>query len=135
MGNVYIFVIAAALAVFSISIIFKISMDAIKEEPEKKNQVQTKFFIWLAISEIIPIILIVFGFINLESVPTIEALYVPGLIVIVLVGFAALFITLQRIVGVPSELKPFVKSFASTALATTISIPIIAIVAMMTMMP
>lgn len=110
-------------------------MDALKESPEDKEAVQNKFFIWLGVSEVIPLILIVFGFINLETASTIEELYVPGLIVIVLIGFAALFITLQRVVGVPKELKVFVKTFSSIALVTANSIPLVAIVAMLTMIP
>jgi F0F1-type ATP synthase membrane subunit c/vacuolar-type H+-ATPase subunit K len=78
MGNVYIFVAAAAIAVISISFIFKLSMDTIKEYPEEKYAVQTKFFIWLGVSEVIPLILIVFGFMNLDTVATIEDLYIPG---------------------------------------------------------
>ncbi|MDY0394680.1 hypothetical protein RWE15_09745 [Virgibacillus halophilus] len=64
-----------------------------------------------------------------------EELYMPGLLVIVLIGFAALFIVLQRIVGVPKDMKAFAKNFSNIAMATTMSIPIIAIIAMYTMIP
>lgn len=131
----YVFVLAAAIAVFVNVINYKVSMDAIKEIPENKEKVQGRFFLILALSEIIPIILIIYGFTNLETVSALQDLYVPGLLVLVLIGFSALFIILQRIVGVPKDIKAFAKSFSNVALATTMSIPIIAIIAMVTMIP
>lgn len=135
MGIAYIFVAAAAIAVISISFIFKLSMDTIKEYPEEKESVQNKFFIWLGVSEVIPLILIVFGFMNLDTVATIEDLYIPGLFVIVLMGFAALFIILQRAVGVPKEIKMFVNTFSYIALGMANAIPIIALVSLLLMIP
>lgn len=92
MLNAYVFVAAAALAVIPIIFFFKISMEKLKENPAERDKIQVNFFKWVAISETLPIVLIVFGFMNLTSASSIEQLYSPGLLVILLMGFAALFI-------------------------------------------
>lgn len=133
--NAYIFVLAAALAVFPILFVFKITLERIKENPQSREKAQTQFFIWVALSETIPIILIVFGFMNLAPATSITDLYIPGLIVIILMGFAALFIFLQRAVGVPEDSKEFVNTFAMVGFALVNAIPIIAIVSLFLMVP
>lgn len=131
----YLFVAAAALAVIPILFFFKISMEELKENPSEKNKIQANFFKWVAISEALPILLIVLGIMNLNSVSSIEELYSPGLIVVVLMVVAVLFIFLQKSIGVPQEVKVFVKTFAMIGLIITNAIPLVAIVFMVMMIP
>jgi F0F1-type ATP synthase membrane subunit c/vacuolar-type H+-ATPase subunit K len=131
----YIFVVAAILAVTPMLIIFKITMERIKEHPKQSAKAQTHFFIGVALSELIPIILIIYGFSNLTTVENIEELYAPGLIIILFTAVAAFFIFLQRVVGVTDDMKQFVHSFAMIALAMTTAIPMISIIALITMIP
>ncbi len=131
----YMFVIATILAITPIMIILKVTMERIKENPDQRNKAQTQFFIGVALSEAIPIILIVYGFSNLTAVASIEELYIPGLIIILFTVVAALFIFLQRTVDVEEELKQVIDSFAMVALAMTTAIPIISIVALFSMIP
>src|SRR5699024_7788179 len=78
----YIFVIATIVAIVPILIISKIAMGRIKENPEQREKIYSQFFIGIALSESIPLILIVYGFANLSPVASIEELYAPGLIII-----------------------------------------------------
>jgi len=129
----YIFVIATILAITPILIIYKIAMERIKENPEQIAKAQSQFFIGVALSETIPIILIVYGFSNLTTVASIEEIYAPGLIIILFTALAAFFIFLQRAVDVTEELKPMITIFSLIGLAMCTAIPIISIVALFSM--
>ena len=110
-------------------------MGRIKENPERREKIYSQFFIGIALSESIPLILIVYGFANLSPVASIEELYAPGLIIILFTIIAAIFIFLQRAVDVTDEIKGVVATFSFIALAMTTAIPIISIVALFSMMP
>lgn len=131
----YIFVLATILAIIPILIIFKVSMERIKENPKMREKAQIQFFIGVALSEVIPIILFVYGFSNISPVQTINELYLPGIIILLMMGFAAFFIFLQRMVDVEEDLKDVINIFAMIGLAITNAIPIVSIVALFTMMP
>ena len=106
-----------------------------KDNPSLIQKAQIQFFLWVAIFEIIPIILIIYGMANIESVSRIEDLYMPGIIILLVSGFAALFIFLQRTFDVEEELKETMNMFAMISLAMTNAIPIISIVSLFLMMP
>ncbi|MFC4025007.1 hypothetical protein ACFOUV_14530 [Oceanobacillus longus] len=125
----YLFTVAAVIAVIGIMVVFKINIDKMKENPEQFGKAQNNFFIGVALSESIPIILIVFGLINAEPVPM-EELYIPAAIVIMMMVFAAFFIFLQRNVDVAEDQKQQVNSFSLIALMLANAIPIIALVMM-----
>lgn len=131
----YYFVIATALAVLPISFIFKITIERIKENPDVLMKAQTNFFIWVALIEVIPIILVIFGFINMTPAESINELLIPGLIIIVLMGFGALFIFLQRTIDVTEETKDIINTFSMIGLAMINAIPLISIVSLIMMMP
>jgi len=131
----YIFVAAALIAVVTILIIFKISIEKIKENPDAAEKAKINFFIGVATAEIIPILLIVYGFLNIEKVASIEELYLPGLIIILAVGIASFFIFLQRTVGVEERARQATNLFAVLSLGLVSAFPIISIVALFTMIP
>src|SRR5690625_3084335 len=131
----YIFVIATIVAIIPILIISKIAMGRIKENPEQREKIYSQFFIGIALSETIPLILIVYGFANLSIVASIKELYVPGLIIILFTIVAAFFIFLQRAVDVTEDIKGMVTTFSFIALAMITAIPIISIVALFSMIP
>ncbi|WP_010648290.1 hypothetical protein [Oceanobacillus massiliensis] len=127
----YIFAAAAVIAVIGIIIVFKINLDKIKENPNLMEKAQTNFFIGVAISESLPLILIIYAFINIQEEPVpVDELYIPALIVIMMMVFAAFFIFLQQKVDVEEGQKQQVISFSMIALALANSIPIIALVMM-----
>ncbi|WP_249869287.1 hypothetical protein [Oceanobacillus saliphilus] len=125
----YLLAVAAVIAVTGIIIAFKINLDKIKRDPEQMGKAQSNFFIGAAISESIPIIMIVFALINAEPVPM-EDLYVPAGIVMIMMVFAAIFIFLQRSVDVEEDQKQAVTSFSFIALGIANAIPLIALVFM-----
>ncbi|WP_337017457.1 hypothetical protein [Oceanobacillus massiliensis] len=127
----YIFAAAAVIAVIGIIIVFKINLDKIKENPDLMEKAQTNFFIGVAISESLPLILIIYAFINIQEEPVpVDELYIPALIVIMMMVFATFFIFLQQKVDVEEGQKQQVISFSMIALALANSIPIIALVMM-----
>lgn len=131
----YIFVIATILAITPILMIFKVMVGRLKEKPEQSSKIQSQFFIGVAMSETIPMILIVYGFVNLTSATNIEEVYAPGLVIILFTALAAFFIFIQRAVDVGEDIKQMVNSFALIALAMTTAVPIISIVALFSMIP
>ncbi|MCG1028167.1 hypothetical protein [Virgibacillus halodenitrificans] len=131
----YIFVAAAVLAVIPILILYKIHSSKLKEDPSLRDKVQTKFMIGIAISEAIPILLIVYGFIKLEPVQTISALYIPFLIVLFLMAYAVFFILVNKRIDVTPESEETVNAFAMVSLPLSMSMPLIALVSLFLMMP
>lgn len=131
----YLFVMATIVSVIPILFIFKITVERMKDDPSLIQKAQIQFFLWVAILEIIPIILIIYGMANIESVSRIEELYMPGIIILLVSGFAALFIFLQRTFDVEEDLKETMNMFAMISLAMTNAIPIMSIVSLFLMMP
>ncbi|WP_232225532.1 hypothetical protein [Oceanobacillus manasiensis] len=131
----YYFVAAAVLAVIPILTLYKVLVGKLKENPSSQQSIQQKFIIGVALCEIIPLLLIVYGYINLAPVNTINELYIPGFIVLFLMAYAIFFIFLQRNVDVTPEAKPVVQSFTLISLALALGIPIIALVSLFMMAP
>ncbi|MGP4063897.1 hypothetical protein ACTWPF_03175 [Oceanobacillus sp. M65] len=131
----YYFVAAAVLAALPILTLYKVLVGKLKEEPSAQASIQQKFFIGVALSETIPLLLIVFGYINITPVNSVEELYIPGLIVLFIMAYAVFFIFLQRNVDVTPEAKPIVQSFTLISLALALGVPIIALVSLFMMMP
>lgn len=131
----YIFVIATVLAIIPILIIYKVTIERIKEDPTQVGKAQIQFFILVALSEVIPLILIAFGVANLVPVTNIEELYIPAIIIFFTVGFATLFIFLQRVFDVNEEIKGTVQSFVMISLGITSTIPLASAFFLFMMMP
>jgi|GEM_PF-6363698 len=133
----YIFVVAAALAVIPMLIIFKVTIERIKEDPSPatRKKATTQFFIGIFLSEVIPIILFIYGFANLVPADQMEDLFVPGLIILLLILISGLFVFMQRTFDVPAELKDQLNVFAVIGFAVTNTIPILTIVGLIMMIP
>ncbi|MEC5424521.1 hypothetical protein QGM71_13555 [Virgibacillus sp. C22-A2] len=131
----YIFITAAVLAVIPILFLYKINMEKLKEDPKQINKVQRNFMIGVAVSEIIPLILLVYGFMNLTPVSGIEELFLPGIILLFLVGYSIFFVLLQKNFDVKPETKATISSFAMVSLPITMAFPIIAFVSLFLMLP
>lgn len=132
----YIFVTASIISILVIIIAFKINIEKLKADPESSGHVQVRFFLTVALGELIPIILIIYGFINIETVTGIEELYLPGLIIILAIVIAAFFIFLQKAVGVKDkQTQQLAHMFTMITLSLIMSIPIVSIVALFTMLP
>src|SRR5690625_451288 len=133
--SMHFFAAAVALSVLPIAIIFKISMDRLKENPEERFSIQQKFFIWVFISEIIPIILVVFGFVNMAPAEKIIDMLVPAIIIVAIILFGVVFIFVQRLVDVPADMKEMMTTFTLIGISLMFSMPIISTVAFFSMLP
>lgn len=131
----YFFMFATIIAVLAIAFIFKIYADKIKANPEAISQYQTRFFIWVALSEAFPILLVVLGMMNQEKVGEAGELMIPALIIIIFMAFSLFFIFLQTMVDVNEDLKEKFRTFAMIGVSLSMSIPIISCVGLLLMLP
>lgn len=127
----YVFMLATVINVVPIVFLFKVLINRLKEDTSLKNSIMTKFFIGVAMIEVIPILLIVYGMMDQEKYPMSE-MVVPGAVVLLMMGLAGIAILLQRRIDVPAEAKETVNTFTFVALALAMSIPIISIVGLLT---
>src|SRR5690625_4266529 len=101
--NAYIFVAAAVFAVIPFSIIFKVHINKLIENPEQINTIFKHFFIGVALSKIVPVILLVYGIIKLTDGVEISALYIPWLIIIIVSVAGYSIISAQKNVDVDKQ--------------------------------
>lgn len=131
----YLFAAAAVLAVLGILFVFKRNVDILKKDPDLITKVNNKLFIGVAISEAIPIVLIIIGFVTMETVSNISELMVPGVIIIMTMVFAIIFILLQTRIDVDEKSKSTVNSFGMITIALANAIPLISVAGLFMMMP
>lgn len=67
MDPIYFFVIAVLIATGGISFISRKALYDVAQKPGNLQSIQTKLFIGVALVEVIPIVLVVFGFTNLDQ--------------------------------------------------------------------
>lgn len=132
----YVFVAAALVAVLATAILFKITIEKIKEKPGSVGNIQVRFFIGVGISEFVPIILLVYGFANMEKVANIEDLYLPAFIIFLAIAIAIFFIFLQRAVGTNHEqTQKIANRFAMMSFVLVSSLPIVSLIGLFVMAP
>lgn len=124
--NAYIFVLAAVLAVAPVLVIFKIHIDKAIEDPHDIAAIQKNFFIGVALSKIIPVILLIYGIIKMTSNVDISKLYLPLLINFVLVIYAFVFISSKNKLDVNSDTKFAIHLLVTIARPLVVSIPLMA---------
>jgi hypothetical protein len=142
----WLFVIASIIAVIGILFAFRKMMSHIQGKVEKGKEIniesfqkeQTRFFIHVAIVEGFPILLIVFGFVQIEQLVEPVNILIP-LVIIIAVFFASLFsvLTLRKdILGYKESsqgLKNPVNTFVFIGLIFLSAIPTVSIVALLIM--
>jgi len=129
MDALYLFVIAAVIASFGISIVLRSSMEKLILEPQTFAQIQSRFFIYVAVIEALPLVLIVFGFMTLMD-STVN-LFIPIAIVAVsvLVNFILNIMKKNELVSSAPDLKEKLMTFFLIGNVLMAAIPIVAIVA------
>lgn len=131
----YIFALATIIAVIPILFIFKVSIERIKENPKEPQKILIQFILWVAIFEVIPIILVIYGMAKEEVVTSISELYMPGMIILLITSFAAFFIFLQMKVDVERESKEIVQRFCLISFMLVMAIPLLSVVGLLLMVP
>lgn len=137
MEALYYFVLAAVIATFGISWAVRTAIRELVNGPERKENIQTKMFIKVAVVEAIPIILIIFGFINLSSSNSdvIFPLIIVGAVTIL--NIISIYGTSSEITNdsnTPVDLKSAVKTLTMMGVTLVLAIPTIAVVACFTVM-
>lgn len=122
--NAYIFVAAAVLAVVPLIIILKMTIKKLIKTPEDINEIFKRFFIGVALSKIVPVILLVFGIIKLTKGVDISTLYIPWAIILVILAFAVSFIAAQKNLDVPESTQVQINTLATIARPLIFSIPL-----------
>lgn len=127
----YIFVLAAAIAVVGIIGVFRSTVDNMLTEPEKIPQYMSSFFTKVALVEFLPIVMVVLGFTFSPGEPLEMAdAYVPIAIIAVLIVFNMFYIFSQRSPAgnVEQDVKQRLQMLIFLTIALANSIPFIAII-------
>lgn len=122
--NAYIFVAAAIFAVIPFSIIFKINVNKLIENPEQINTIFKHFFIGVALTKIIPVILLIFGIIKLTDGVEISTLYIPWLIIIIVSVAGYSIVSAQKNLNLDERTQIAVNTLTTIARPLLFSIPI-----------
>ena len=132
MDPLYYFVAAAVIGSFGVGFATRKALEEIAVDFDKRAAVQTTFFIRVAIIEVIPILLIVMGFMNISSSNT--DFLVP--LIIVAVSAILNFLLIMRTPAMLTsfgetspELSAALKTLAFMGAMLGTSFPIIALVA------
>lgn len=129
--HLYIFVLAAAIAVLGIIRVFRSTMDNMLTEPKKVPQFMSSFFTKVALVEFLPIIMLILGFVFPpgEQLEMADA-YVPIAIIVVLIIFNMFYVFSQRSPAgnVEQDMKQRIQMLVFLTFALANSIPIIAII-------
>ena len=132
MDGLYYFVLASVIATFGVGFLVRNTIRKIFDDFGNRNAIQTKMFIYIAIIEAIPIILIIFGFLNIEN--STADLIIPIIIVAAstLLNILLIFSTslpLANEINTSREIKEALSTTAYIGIALVMSFPIIFTVA------
>ncbi|WP_077622757.1 hypothetical protein [Sediminibacillus massiliensis] len=143
----WLFVLAAVIAVTGIVVAFKQMAGTAEKRLEEGKTVTTesfqkettRFFIKVAIIEVIPILLIVFGFVQIESynANSLQLMFpILFILVILLFGMLNVILTRTRLMSIKDlseQSRAFVNSTIFIGIGLVSTIPIIGVVAILTM--
>lgn len=126
--NIYLFVSAALLAVISVAVIFKVLSNRLKGNPESYNQIQKNLFIGVAMSKIVPVIILIFAILRMPSGVAIDRLFIPWALIIVVVATSFFYISGQRKLNLEPHAQRAVNTLVMVTRPHLFSIPVMAIV-------
>lgn len=124
--------LAAIVATTGIGIVIRKAMREMAATPDQRQQIQSRMFIGVAIAEALPLILIVLGFIMLESFTGSVVVPVAIIIAVTAINFVVLLRTFLDLVKDPhadKQTKTMVQTTFFIGYALMTAVPIIAIVA------
>jgi|SRR5690625_730680 len=126
--NIYLFVSAAVLAVIPTVIIFKVLSNRLKEQPEQYNQVQKHLFIGVAMSKIVPVIILIFAILRMPSGIELNRLFIPWLIIFITVIVSFMYITSQKKLSLQPHAQRAVNTLVTITRPHLFSIPLMAVI-------
>lgn len=122
--NAYIFVAAAVFSVIPFSIVFKVHINKLIENPEQINAIFKTFFIGVALTKIVPVILLVYGIIKLTDGVEISTLYIPWLLIIIVSVAGYSIVSAQKNLDVNEQTQVAINTLTTIARPLLFSIPI-----------
>lgn len=125
--TVYIFVAAAIFSVIPLLVIFKVNINKLIENPAQITEIQNRFLISVALSKIVPVILLIFGIIKMSTIDM-NSLLIPLAIIIIVVIYGFFFISSQKNVHENEDVKYAINTLTTIARPLIFSIPLMAIV-------
>ena len=129
MDAIFYFVLAAVIASIGITIAVRSAMDKVVGDPKRLHEIQTKLFIQVFIIEIIPILLIIVGFMYLQE-STASAILPLGVVLLsLLVNFILLFSKKNELISYEPKVQTTLNTLFFIGLALMAALPIVAIVA------
>lgn len=132
--NVYIFVVAALLAVLPVVVVFKKCVDKLKKDPHSMKKVQKQFFIGAAMSKIVPAILLMYGIIKMTPVDSISTLFIPWAIIGGTVIGSLIYIGSQKDPEGNKDVKYTVNTLVTITRPHLFTVPLMAVVFMALML-
>ncbi|QSS98859.1 hypothetical protein IMZ31_12185 [Pontibacillus sp. ALD_SL1] len=133
MDPIYFFVIAVLIATGGISFISRKALHDVAQKPDNLQSIQTKLFMGVALVEVIPIVLVVFGFINLDqsTINPVTPLILVAIITVINGGHV--FKTYLSLLGdADKQAKEKLRMLFMVCLPLLMAFPIVAGVATMT---
>lgn len=125
--NAYIFVAAAVFSVIPLLVIFKVNINKLIEDPSQMPKVQKHFLIGVALSKIVPVILLIYGMIKITTFDM-TSLIVPLTVIVIVVAYGYFFISSHKNVKEREDAKIAVNTLTTIAKPLIFSIPLMAIV-------
>ncbi|MRH43631.1 hypothetical protein GH741_13215 [Aquibacillus halophilus] len=139
----WLFVLASTIAVLGILYAYKNIITIIQIRNENENlttgaysKLQSSFFLRVALIEAIPILLVIFGFIQMQSNDTSNNVALPLLTIIAILSYAFFNVFVSRNDALtnsaddPEEYKNFINTLTFTGLAMIMGVPAISVVGM-----
>lgn len=129
----YIFVLATVLLIVPFLFLFKVTIEKVKEDPAQFPKIFTQFIVWIAIFEFLPILLIIFGFVNKRTVTNISDIYLPVGLILIFTLVAIFFVFLQTRVDIIEEAKAYVQRMMIIAMTLIVPIPLLAMIGLLSL--
>lgn len=129
------FIIASIIATTGIGFVVRDSLTKLAIDPVNRESIQSKMFIGVAVVEAIPIVLLILGFLSIES-STMNSL-IPAILIVLSAIINAYLIrkhSKELLINhsTKEEAKPLISALEKISYSLVIAIPIVGIVACLT---
>ncbi|MDX5475595.1 MAG: hypothetical protein LPK00_08650 [Bacillaceae bacterium] len=129
MDAIFFFVLGAVIASLGITIVVRSAMEKVVANRDKLHEIQTRLFTQVFIIEIIPILLIIVGFMYLQD-STANAILPLGVVLLsLIVNFILLFSKKNELISYEPKIQTTLNTLFFIGLALMAALPIVAIVA------
>ena len=129
MDAIFYFVLGAVIASLGITIVVRSAMEKVVANRDKLHEIQTRLFTQVFIIEIIPILLIIVGFMYLQD-STANAILPLGVVLLsLIVNFILLFSKKNELISYEPKIQTTLNTLFFIGLALMAALPIVAIVA------